>query len=112
MAENLHVYQTGVRSDVISHNDGNNSLLSALKKRVSHPGINTSFTRAWYEPGMKAMVPPQYYDETVQRLNYFLPQMTPAQEHDSENFSLTTSAETGTDSASVTQSIEELSELA
>lgn len=78
-----------VLMEVMSHYDGADPLLSALKERVTHPGINTDFTRAWYEPGIRDMVPAKYYDSTVESLNRFLPKMTPEQEHDFENFSLT-----------------------
>lgn len=89
----------------------NGPLLSALKERVTHPGINTGFTRAWYEPGIRDMVPAKYYDSTVESLNRFLPKMTPEQEHDFENFSLTEFIAGAEDTSAVARWQETLNQL-
>lgn len=77
-----------VLMESMSHYNGDDPILSSLKKRVTHPGIDTSFTRGWYEPGMRAMVPNKYYAQSVESVNRYLPKMTPAQEKNFENFSL------------------------
>ena len=98
--------------EVTSNYAGDDPILSELKERVSHPELNTSFTCGWYEPGIRDMVPPQYYEQTVQKLNRFLPQMTPEQELAFENFSLTSFVETGKESYSVARWMDILSGLA
>ena len=100
-----------VLMEVMSHYDGADPLLSALKERVTHPGINTGFTRAWYEPGIRAMVPAKYYASTVESLNRFLPKMTPEQEHDFENFSLTEFIAGAEDTSAVARWQETLNQL-
>ena len=101
-----------VLMEVMSNYAGGDPILSELKERVSHPELNTSFTRGWYEPGIRDMVPPQYYEQTVQNLNRFLPQMTPEQELAFENFSLTSFVESGKESGSVARWMDILPGLA
>lgn len=67
--------------------------------------------RAWYEPGIRAMVPDKYYHSTVESLNRFLPKMTPEQEHDFENFSLTEFIAGAEDTSAVSQWQESLDSL-
>lgn len=84
--------------EVLSKYDGDDSLLNALKERVSTSLMDTSFTHAWYEPGMKAMVPEKYYDAIVESLNRFIPKMTSEQEQAFEMFDIRPSIEAAQES--------------
>lgn len=74
--------------EALSGYNGDDDLLLALQDRVSAKSIDTSFTHAWYEPGMKEMVPEKYYPEVVTSLERFLPKMTPEQEQAFEQFNI------------------------
>lgn len=68
--------------------DGDDPLLLALKRRVSAPDIDTSFTRAWYRPGMERVIPKKYFAETSAKLSEIVPPMTPEQERAFERFDI------------------------
>lgn len=68
--------------------DGVDPLLLALRKRVSALDVDTSFTRAWYRPGMERVIPKKYFAETTSTLSEIVPPMTAEQERTFEHFDM------------------------
>lgn len=77
-----------ILSDALSRYDGNEPRLLALKRRLAPEMNDTSFLHGWYEPGMRAMVPEKYYEDTVARINKHIPMMTREQEAAFEGFDI------------------------
>lgn len=68
--------------------DGSDPLLISLAERVRAKTVDTSFTGAWYGPGIDAMVPEKYRAGTIEALNKFIPKMTAEQEKAFETFDI------------------------
>lgn len=77
-----------VLSEAMSNYQGRNEFLRNLRDRVCHLGIDSSFTRTWYGPGLSTVTPQKYYEEIREKLDRYLPKMNSEQEYSFQNFDI------------------------
>lgn len=67
---------------------GDDQFLTALRERVGPDRLDTTFTGAWYAPGMRDMVPQRYLTGVQHAASKYIPRMSPRQERAFENFDI------------------------
>ncbi|MGP5292731.1 DUF6395 domain-containing protein [Brachybacterium tyrofermentans] len=78
-----------VLASALSGYAGNDPLLNAIVRRTGAHDFDYTFTTGWYGPGMDAMVPRKYLEETRRRASAYVPEMTKTQQHSFETFDIT-----------------------
>lgn len=69
-----------VLASALSLYDGNDPFLKALARRTGAHEFDYTFTKGWYDPGMDAMIPVKYREQTKDSARKHLGPMTSEQE--------------------------------